>query len=58
LPDVRLATGVRIHYETVGSGEPLLLIPGTGQGGQLWAAQVEAYRERYRCILVDNRGAG
>jgi pimeloyl-ACP methyl ester carboxylesterase len=58
MPDVNLPTGVRLHYEVVGEGEPLVLIPGTGQGGRLWALQVPAYREQYRCILVDNRGAG
>jgi pimeloyl-ACP methyl ester carboxylesterase len=55
---VHLPDGVRIAYEIAGEGEPLLLIPGTGQGGQLWTAQVPAYQDRYRCILIDNRGAG
>lgn len=58
MPDAALPTGVRLHYEIVGEGEPLVLIPGTGQGGGLWANQVEAYRSRYRCLLIDNRGAG
>ena len=58
MPDAQLPTGVRLHFEIVGQGEPLLLLPGTGQGGQLWSLQVPAYSARYRCILVDNRGAG
>jgi pimeloyl-ACP methyl ester carboxylesterase len=58
MPDLRLSDGVRIAYEVVGDGEPLLLIPGTGQGGALWALQIPAYLARFRCILVDNRGAG
>ena len=58
MPDLDLSTGVRLHYEIEGEGEPLLLIAGTGQGGDLWAAQVPAYRARYRCVLIDNRGAG
>lgn len=58
MPAVTLSSGVRIAYEVSGDGEPLLLIPGTGQGGQLWSAQVAAYRHRYRCITIDNRGAG
>jgi len=58
MPARRLSTGVTIAYESTGDGEPVLLIPGTGQGGQLWAAQVAAYRDRYRCITIDNRGAG
>ncbi len=58
MPDVQLPTGIRLHYEIVGDGEPLLLLPGTGQGGKLWAEQVSVYKSRYRCIMVDNRGAG
>ena len=30
MPDVTLSTGIRLHYEIVGDGEPLLLVPGTG----------------------------
>ena len=58
MPDVQLPTGVRLHYEIAGEGEPLLLIPGTGQGAGLWVNQVPVYQSRYRCILLDNRGAG
>ena len=36
MPSLRVSTGVRIAYEDTGRGEPLLLIPGTGQGGQLF----------------------
>jgi pimeloyl-ACP methyl ester carboxylesterase len=58
MPDAQLSTGVRIHYEIEGDGEPLLLIPGTGQGGGLWMNQVAVLKDRYRCIAIDNRGAG
>jgi pimeloyl-ACP methyl ester carboxylesterase len=58
MPDALLKTGVRLHYEIVGDGEPLVLIPGTGQGAGLWMNQVAVFQDRYRCILVDNRGAG
>jgi pimeloyl-ACP methyl ester carboxylesterase len=58
MPDALLPTGVRLHYEVEGSGEPLVLIPGTGQGGGIWTNQIAAFRERYLCIAIDNRGAG
>lgn len=58
MPDAQLSTGVRLHYEIEGDGEPLLLIPGTGQGGGLWVNQVAVLKDRYRCISLDNRGAG
>ncbi len=34
------------------------MIPGTGQGGGLWVNQVAAFSPKYRCIPIDNRGAG
>jgi pimeloyl-ACP methyl ester carboxylesterase len=58
MPDVHLPTGVRLHYDATGEGSPLLLIPGTGQGGGLWANQVAAWKGAYQCIQIDNRGAG
>lgn len=58
MPDLRVSTGVRLHFETAGEGEPLLLIPGTGQGGGLWVNQVPVYQSRFRCLMLDNRGAG
>jgi pimeloyl-ACP methyl ester carboxylesterase len=50
--------GVKIAYEEVGSGEPLLLIMGLGAPGSLWEKHVETYARHFRCILMDNRGAG
>src|SRR4051812_5950209 len=58
MPTVTVPSGIRIGYEVVGAGDPLLLIPGTGQGGKLWSLQVPAYSQRYMCILLDNRGVG
>lgn len=58
MPDATLPTGVRLHYEIDGAGEPLVFIPGTGQGGAIWANQVAAFRDRYQCVAIDNRGAG
>jgi len=58
MPDATLSTGVRLHYEITGEGDPLVLIPGTGQGGGLWVNQVAVYQPTYRCIQIDNRGAG
>ena len=58
MPELTVSSGVRLVFDDVGEGEPLLLIPGTGQGATLWALQVPCYSERYRCIVLDNRGAG
>jgi pimeloyl-ACP methyl ester carboxylesterase len=58
MPSVAVSDGVHIAYQVVGAGEPVLLIPGTGQGGKLWSLQVPAYSARYQVILLDNRGVG
>jgi pimeloyl-ACP methyl ester carboxylesterase len=58
MPSVTVPSGIRLNYELVGRGDPLLLIPGTGQSGRLWALQVPAYSPLYTCVLLDNRGVG
>jgi pimeloyl-ACP methyl ester carboxylesterase len=58
MPTVTVPSGIRIGYELVGQGDPLVLIPGTGQSGKLWSFQVPAYCVDYTCVLLDNRGVG
>jgi pimeloyl-ACP methyl ester carboxylesterase len=53
-----ISNGIRIHYEEQGSGDPLILIMGLGAPGSRWEEHAAAYQEHFRCILVDNRGAG
>src|SRR2546422_4965542 len=55
---------VRIHYEEVGSGFPLLLIPGGGLNSsfQSWQTAspfkpMERYKDDFRCICADLRNA-
>lgn len=50
--------GVKIAFQEVGSGEPLLLLMGLGAPGSVWERHVDAYARHFRCILMDNRGAG
>lgn len=49
---------INIHYEIIGEGEPLVLLMGLGAHGQKWKPHSDAYKKHYRCILIDNRGAG
>lgn len=58
MPRVELPTGVGIHYESIGAGEPVLLIMGTGADHSLWDDTARAYAPRYRVITFDNRGTG
>jgi pimeloyl-ACP methyl ester carboxylesterase len=55
---------VRIHYQEVGSGFPLLLIPGGGLNSSLASWQtaspfdpMDRYRNDFRCICADLRNA-
>ncbi|MHA4854103.1 alpha/beta fold hydrolase [Rhodococcus sp. MSC1_016] len=52
--------GVRVAYETVGDGEPFVLIHGTALSHAIWRGfgYVRALRDRYRLVLVDLRGHG
>jgi pimeloyl-ACP methyl ester carboxylesterase len=52
--------GVRIFYETFGSGDgvPLLLSHGFGSSSKMWAPNVEALSAGRRCVTWDMRGHG
>lgn len=57
MPEVR-SNGISIHYEERGRGDPLILVMGLGAPGSLWEDHVAAFEQCFRCILMDNRGAG
>ena len=55
---------VRIYYEEVGSGFPLLIIPGGRLNSTLSSLQtavhfnpMERYKDEFRCISADLRNA-
>jgi 3-oxoadipate enol-lactonase len=60
VPYATAADGTRIAYELCGrdDGEPLVLIQGLGADRRGWLMQRGALGERYRLLLVDNRGVG
>ena len=47
-----------IRYADEGRGFPLLLIHGLAGDHGAWAPQLAAWRDRFRVIAPDNRGAG
>ena len=57
MPSVR-AGDINVYYETVGSGEPLVLIPYLAADQACYAFQVADYAKHFTCISVDLRGAG
>lgn len=50
--------GIEIYYETVGEGEPLLLLHGWSGTGHDYDPFVEEFSRHYRLILPDMRGHG
>jgi pimeloyl-ACP methyl ester carboxylesterase len=60
--DVPYATigNIDIYYEIHGPPDapPLVLIGGWASYRWIWFRQVPAFKERYRCIVFDNRGTG
>ena len=58
MPAVALLTGVSLFYDERGSGEPVLLIMGTGADHTLWDATAKVFAERHRVITYDQRGTG
>lgn len=55
LPEIN---GIPLNYTDTGSGEPLVLVMGTGASGRVWHLhQVSAFvAAGYRVITFDNRG--
>ncbi|PYN37698.1 MAG: alpha/beta hydrolase [Candidatus Rokuibacteriota bacterium] len=49
---------IKIFYQDVGEGEPLVLIMGFGGDHMAWALQMADFSAQYRVIAFDNRGVG
>ena len=50
--------GCRVHWESTGSGTPVLLIMGAVYSSRMWFPTVPALSQRHRVITFDNRGTG
>ena len=58
MPQVR-ADSVNLYYETVGEGEPLVLVHGSWNDRKSWQAAIEAdMRASFTVISYDRRGHG
>ena len=51
-------TDVRCHYELLGSGDPLVLIPGLGTTCDLWSCVTPELSRSFSLIQIDNRDVG
>jgi pimeloyl-ACP methyl ester carboxylesterase len=50
--------GIDIAYRDEGCGPPVVLIMGLGAAADAWAPHLDCWSAEFRCIAVDNRGAG
>jgi pimeloyl-ACP methyl ester carboxylesterase len=50
--------GVRLFHDERGEGEPLLCVMGLASDHRAWALQMDAFSERHRVIVFDNRDIG
>ena len=49
---------IDLYYEMHGKGFPLLFITGLGGTTLTYAGQIPFFKDHYKCIAFDNRGAG
>jgi 3-oxoadipate enol-lactonase len=53
-----VSDGVRIAYEVLGEGEPLVFVHGLGYDRQGWGPLPSLLADDFRVVLLDNRGVG
>lgn len=51
-------TGVRLHWDERGTGNPVLLVMGATYSSAMWYPVLPTLTERHRVIWFDNRGIG
>jgi pimeloyl-ACP methyl ester carboxylesterase len=52
------ANGQTLYHEVHGDGEPLVCVMGLAANTLAWALQVNAFAERHRTVIFDNRDVG
>jgi pimeloyl-ACP methyl ester carboxylesterase len=53
-----ISRGVKIYWESHGTGEPVLMIMGLSFPLEMWNRTLPEISKRYRAIVFDNRGVG
>jgi pimeloyl-ACP methyl ester carboxylesterase len=48
----------KIFYHSIGSGDPVMLVHGFGEDGNVWDKQVEHLKSKYHLIVPDLPGSG
>ncbi len=58
MPFVTTSDGIRLYYETLGKGEPLLLVGGRNSDHRTWNLIGRDFVKRHQVIVYDQRGTG
>ena len=58
MPFCEVEKGVRLYYETFGSGEPLVFVHGGGISHEFWEQQTYAFADSHQVLAYDLRGHG
>ena len=58
MPHLLAPDGLKIWYDVMGEGEPLVLIGGSSLVHNQWDFMVPLLRDRFKIVLYDQRGAG
>jgi pimeloyl-ACP methyl ester carboxylesterase len=58
MPFVTTDDDCEIYYESYGDGPTIAFAPGFMGITDIWRQQINEFSPRYRCVAVDNRGAG
>lgn len=58
MPFATAKDGTGLYYETLGGGEPLLLIGGRNSDHHIWNLNRGDFLKRYQVIVYDQRGTG
>jgi pimeloyl-ACP methyl ester carboxylesterase len=51
-------TGKKIHYRVFGNGNPVMLVHGFGETGDVWRNQADFFKDKFRLIIPDLPGSG
>jgi 3-oxoadipate enol-lactonase len=58
MPFANALDGTRLYFESVGAGEPLLLVAGRNSDHHLWDIVRKDFMKQYQIIVYDQRGTG
>jgi pimeloyl-ACP methyl ester carboxylesterase len=49
---------LKLYYEMIGEGPPLLMIHGLGSSSRDWEKQIDPFAQKYKVVTLDLRGHG